>query len=87
MMMLWVKSLGCAAHALGGCAGPIEADHAGRRGLGRKADDDTCIPLCQLHHHDRHAFAGVFRTWNQPMMRAFLERAIEMTRAAWNARN
>ena len=31
-------------------AKPIHAHHAGIRGLGQKAGDDTAIPLCQEHH-------------------------------------
>ncbi len=56
--MLWIKTLPCAARdpmlplaAVGPCLGPVEADHAGGgSGMGRKADDSTCIPLCQRHH-------------------------------------
>ena len=32
--------------------GRIYAHHAGMRGLGRKADDRTAVPLC-WRHHDR----------------------------------
>ena len=78
--MMAVKGLRCVAAHLSECSGPIEADHAGRRPLGRKADDDTCIPLCQLHHRQRTDFSGVFRSWNQKMMREFLEAAIKSTR-------
>ena len=30
--------------------GPSEAHHAGDRAFGRKADDHTCIPLCNSCH-------------------------------------
>jgi len=76
--MRWVKRQQCsvAAHLsgweFGPCEGPIEADHAGRRGLGQKAGDDTCIPLCRQHHHDRGTFSGGFRGWNQEQMRTWL---------------
>lgn len=48
--MAWVKTLPCAAREVGLdsaylCVGEVEADHAGRRGLGQKADDTTTIPL------------------------------------------
>jgi len=56
--MLWVKTQPCCAYAgpwpaplIWPCDGPVEADHAGGgAGMGRKADDSTCIPLCQRHH-------------------------------------
>ena len=74
-----VKSLACCALDLGGCDGPIEADHAGRRGLSHKADDLTTIPLCRLHHRQRHDFSGPFKTWERDDMRAFLVGAIHRT--------
>lgn len=62
------------------CEGPIEADHAGRRPLGRKADDDTCIPLCRLAHRQRTDWSGPFRSWTKIQMREWLERAVFWTR-------
>lgn len=49
--------------AAGPCSGLVEADHAGLdRGLSQKADDDTCVPLCQHHHQDRTETNGYFAT-------------------------
>jgi hypothetical protein len=79
--MLAVKDLGCCARHLGGCYGEVQADHAGRRGLGQKAADDTVIPICRQHHRDRGDFAGVFKKWDQAKMRLFLLAAIEETRS------
>ncbi len=31
--------------------GPSQAHHAGDRAFGRKADDRSCIPLCEPCHH------------------------------------
>jgi hypothetical protein len=76
--MLWIKQQVCCARGLSGCDGAIEADHAGRRGVGRKADDRTCISLCTLHHVQRGSFSGPFRTWNQAMMRVWLESHIRV---------
>lgn len=62
--MLWVKTLPCLLAGVDGagpCTGVVEADHAGLRGMGQKAPDDTCIPLCSGHHLDRHACTGFFR--------------------------
>lgn len=70
--MLWVKTLPCWARGLSQCGGVIEADHAGARGLGRKADDDTCIPLCMLHHRQRTDFTGPFKAWGRLRMRQWL---------------
>ena len=64
----------------GPCSGGIEADHAGERPVGRKADDDTCIPLCSFHHRCRTDFSGPFKTWRSWEMRAYLDAAIERTR-------
>jgi hypothetical protein len=72
--MLWVKGLPCLMLR---CEGPIEADHAGRRGAGRKAHDSTCIPLCRYHHG-----ASRFpRAWTQGWRRAWLYAAIVYTQA------
>ena len=46
--MLWVKTLPCAVCGRNGA----EAAHTGRRGLGQKAPDEQCIPLCPRHHRD-----------------------------------
>ncbi len=45
----------------GVCNGDVEADHAGDRGVGQKADDKTCIPMCRKHHRDRTDGRGFFR--------------------------
>lgn len=49
--MSWIKSQQCCV-----CEklrllnfGTIYAHHAGQRGLGQKANDRTCIPLCWRH--------------------------------------
>jgi hypothetical protein len=73
----WIWTLPCAARKLSGCFGRVEADHAGRRGIGRKAPDDTCIPLCSRHHGQRDAFKGPFREWDQQRMRHWLATLVE----------
>lgn len=88
--MVWIKSLGC---MLGGawpqagkqirpqvtpCGGPIEADHAGDRGVGRKAPDSTCIPLCRNHHGQRTDMRGAFRYFKAKDMRAWRHGAIQL---------
>jgi hypothetical protein len=75
--MAWIRRQPCAARALTEglahtCDGSVEADHAGRRCVGQKAEDRTCIPLCSHHHAQRASFHGVFKSWNQAKMRAWL---------------
>ena len=47
--MIWIKTLPCAVCGRNGA----EAAHTGRRGLGQKAPDEQCIPLCADHHRHR----------------------------------
>jgi hypothetical protein len=67
--MLAVKQLPCCAKNLGPrvwtrCTpGPIHAHHAGYRGVGQKADDTSCIPLCWFHHASWHDCCGPFNGW------------------------
>jgi hypothetical protein len=68
------------------CSGPVEADHMGARGIGQKAEDDTCAPVCQGHHSERHAHAGEFFQLNREELRAWRAEAIERARAAWRQR-
>lgn len=84
----WVRRQPCCARGLPGhrCEGPIEGDHAGRRALGRKADDSTMIALCQLGHQHRTAFHGAFRAFDHVSMRAWLEQQIEAHQARFAAR-
>jgi hypothetical protein len=84
--MKWVRRQPCAAREFDvACDGHVEADHAGRRGYGQKADDRTCIPLCAKHHEMRGSFHGAFKDWDQARMRAWLERAVSDTQAAYAA--
>jgi hypothetical protein len=90
--MEWVRQQPCAARELTeglahDCYGPVEADHAGLRPVGQKADDRTCIPLCTFHHEKRASFHGLFRSWNQEKMRAWLLRMIERYQALYAQEN
>ena len=80
--MLWVKSLPCVASLLpmGPCGGVVEADHAGRRGLGMKCDDRETIPICTEHHRQRTDFSGAFKTWDRDRMRAWLGACLDLVR-------
>lgn len=81
--MLWVKTQRCLLAGQPGhvCEGVVEADHAGDigvRALGRKADDRTCLPLCQLAHAERQRWRGFFEGWDVPRMRSWTEAASAM---------
>lgn len=76
-----VHGLPCAARHLSPCHGRIEADHAGRRGLSQRAHDRTCIPLCTLHHRQRHDASGPFRSMDRETLRDWLITRIAETRA------
>lgn len=67
------------------CEGAIEADHVGRRPLGRKCDDREAISLCRRHHADRHALRGVWAGMSVPERRAWLVEAVRRTQADWDA--
>lgn len=84
--VLWVKTLPCKMRVQDACSGPTEAHHAGRRGLGQKAHDETCIPLCTKHHRAWHDASGVFKTWRRDERRKWTEKQIRFTQAAWNSR-
>lgn len=68
------------------CAGEIQADHQGSRGLSHKADDFTCVALCDRHHRERTDHSGIFRPLNRDEARAWRAVAIERTQAAWSNR-
>ena len=97
--MLWTKAQPCCAYDLvrlldggfrlhliiGPCAGPVEADHAGRRGRGRKADDDTVIPLCVRHHREPGLDALLYGLLKRGAMREAKDRIISRQRGRYAA--
>lgn len=91
--MLWVKSLSCAVlefwmpweHEIGTCDGPIQADHMGRRGIGQKAADDTCAPMCRRHHRERTDHSGVFRHATREQAREWCAGVVRDIREIWSA--
>lgn len=97
--MRFVKTLTCAASSATWaampwhidpvhvrCRGPIEADHMGARGVGRKADDRTCVPMCQSHHRDRTDHAGLFKHATKDQLRTWRAQVIAETQAAYARR-
>lgn len=93
--MAWVKTLLCSVEEEWPnvdvrpttCTGVVEADHMGQRGLGQKADDRTCAPLCTGHHRERTDHSGSFRTLNREEARAWKERQVLRTQTLWQERN
>jgi hypothetical protein len=80
----WVKTLRCLCRAPGEtCSAVVEAHHAGRRGMARKAHDDTTVPLCSAHHAAFHANTGPFKRWTKAQLRAWAAAAIAATQAGW----
>jgi hypothetical protein len=84
--MLWVKTQPCVARNQDPrypCGGVVEADHAGRRGMGQKCTDYETIPICTDHHRQRTDFTGAFKTWNRDTMRSWLDSWIESTQSTY----
>lgn len=77
--MQWVKTQPCSVRGNGECGGPVEADHAGARGIGQKAPDATCIPLCRKHHRERTDMHGCFADLGAQAMRIWCDQQIEWT--------
>ena len=90
--MGWVKTLPCCLRRerdAGPCSSGgrtwSEADHAGERAGFRRADDDTCIPLCSRHHMDRTIRRGYFAGRPWAWMRAWCDEQIAYTQRLWDA--
>ncbi len=71
----WIRSLPCIFDSPT-CDGPVEAHHRTGAGLALKAPDDETMPLCSLHHKQRHDSTGAFfkltkaerKTWEREMV-------------------
>lgn len=79
----WLRGRCCAVEARGGCSGPMEAAHTpdpASKGLGTKAADHNCIPLCRGHHmlHTSKGWSAIGLT---------RERAQALAEAYWRAWN
>ena len=61
----------------GYCQGRVDPDHVGLdRGAGIRASDDTCIPLCRFHHHQRQTHTGLWDGYSRDEMRRFCAEAL-----------
>lgn len=85
--MAWVRTQPCRLRDVAGagqCYGGIEADHAGQKpGMGRKAPDSTCIPLCRRHHLDRTNNDGFFRSMSREERSRWRAQQIAATQATY----
>lgn len=77
----WLRGRPCAVAARRGCSGLIEAAHTPdprSKGVGTKAADHNCIPLCETHHklHTRKGWSAIGLD---------RERAQAMAAAYWRA--
>jgi hypothetical protein len=79
----WIRTLPCAVVGLDphGCQGTTQAYHAGPRGLGQKAHDNTCIPLCLSHHRAYHDYRWPFSTMPKAELRAWIDQQIRMAQS------
>lgn len=65
------------------CGGRIEANHAGEKpGMGLKAPDFTCIPMCSKHHRAWTEHRDLFAAWTREERRAWADDAIRQTQLA-----
>lgn len=85
--LLAVKGLPCLLANNYVCEGVVQAHHAGDHPLGRKASDDTAVPLCDRHHRHLHDGVGFFGRKDAVWHRAWAAVAIAETRArlGWKA--
>lgn len=87
--MLWIKHQPCCATGMdprldtGSCDGPVEADHAGQRGLSHKADDSTCIPLCRRHHREPGLGSILYGQLARGELRQWKDARIAYYRRCW----
>ena len=87
-----VRELPCVLHKMAGywlltnhplwCEGPIEAHHAGQRGVGQKCHDHEAIPMCRKHHRQVTDHTGYFADWSRKLRRQWHDWRIEETQTA-----
>lgn len=63
------------------CDGRTQGDHAGKRPMGRKSDDDEEISLCPSAHRQRQTYTGWCAGLDKHGMRLVMTTAIAETQA------
>lgn len=89
--MIFVRGLPCSVEehwpafpmAPTPCAGPVEADHLGDRGLSHKAADDTCAPMCHRHHVERTDHTGTFKRLTKEQCRTWKRAQVLRVQTLW----
>lgn len=83
----WIRKQRCLAAGMPGhrCQGSTEAHHAGRRGMGRRAHDHTCLPLCMLGHREWHSAKGAFADMDKYARREWADRMVIEMRSRYAA--
>lgn len=84
--LAWIRTLPCVFQG-DACEGSTEGHHRTGAGLALKAPDDEAMPLCQLHHRQRHDHTGAFlkltkaerKTWEAEMVAKY-QKLYEETR-------
>lgn len=82
----WVRTQRCRLFMNDPCEPRMGVDphHAGKkRGMGMKADDGTCIPLCRKHHRAWHDLALPFRSMTRDQRRSWSQYQIGWTQGAF----
>ncbi len=76
-----VRGLGCYLFMdpVSTCFGPIDAHHAGRKGVGQKCSDYETHGFCRKHHDAWHSHNDLFKGWTRDERRLFANIAIAFT--------
>ena len=78
----WIRSRPCIFESAR-CQGPTEAHHATGAGMGLKTSDRSAMPLCTLHHRQRHDHTGPFHKMTKAERRCW-EREMVVKYQAWH---
>jgi hypothetical protein len=85
----WIRTQPCCSPAPPSYHdGPIDPHHTGKRAMGRKADDDTCVPLCRRCHDawdepDFSTSTGPFHGWTREQKREWAAEQVAIYRAKY----
>lgn len=80
----WIRSLPCVFHSRA-CVGDVEAHHRTGAGLALKAPDDETMPLCSLHHKQRHDATGPFHEMTKAERKTWEAEMVAKYQALWES--
>lgn len=75
-----VRRLPCTARDISRCSGPMEAHHAGRRGISQKSSDRETVAMCRTHHRHLTDHTGPFKGWSRAQRRLWSDANILATK-------